>query len=169
MGKVMAQWERQAVGHLTADVTPQTCAHAVIEAVPLVMRFIRAEMHRQAAPRLSVPQFRVLAFLHRHPGACLFAVADHLGVARPTASIMVDRLVRQGLVTRTEDPAERRRAVLRLTTSGARLFQQAREATRAWLANVLRGQSPLSLQQIAEGTSLLAAAFLTLEGDHDEE
>ncbi len=156
---------RQAAGHLAADVTPQTCARAVMEAVPLVMRFLRGEMHRQRASHLSVPQFRVLAFLTRNPGACLFAVADHLGVARPTASIMVDRLVRQGLVTRTEDPAERRRVALRLTASGARHFQQAREATRAWLAGVLRGQPPPCLRQIVQGVNLLAAAFTALEGE----
>ncbi len=155
--------------HLPAEVSPQDCARTVMEAVPLVMRFIRSEMHHQRAPHLSIPQFRVLAYLHRHPGACLFAVADHLGVAQPTASILVDRLVRRALVARAEDPAERRRAVLRLTGAGARLFQQAREATRAWLTGVLEGQPPTSLQQIVQGLSLLAAAFSTLEGGRDEE
>ncbi len=153
----------------TTETTPEDCARAVMEAVPLVMRSIRSEMRRQRGPQLSVAQFRVLAFLSRHPGACLFAVADHLGVARPTASILVDRLVRRGLVTRARDPEERRRIALRLSAAGARQFQQAREATRAWLVGVLRGQSPLSLQQIAEGVTLLAAAFSTLEGDHHEE
>ncbi len=169
MGEAVMVSRREAAGHLPAEVTPQICARAIMEAVPLVMRFLRSEMHHQRAPQLSVPQFRVLAFLSRYPGTCLFAVADHLGVAQPTASILVDRLVRRGLVARAEDPAERRRAVLRLTAAGARLFQQAREATRAWLVGVLRGQSPLSLQQISEGVSLLAAAFSTLEGDHHAE
>ncbi len=143
----------------TAGATPDECARAVMEGVPLVMRFLRSEMRRQRASHLSVPQFRVLAYLSRHPGACLFAVADHLGVARPTASILVDRLVRRGLVARAEDPAERRRITLRLTASGARLFQQAREATRAWLAGILREQSPLTLRQIVQGATLLAGVF----------
>lgn len=158
----------QPAGHPPADVTPRTCAQAVMEAVPLVMRFLRMEMHRQRAPRLSIPQFRVLAFLHRHPGSCLFAVADHLGVARPTASILVDRLVRRGLVTRIENPAERRRAALRLTAAGARHYQQAREATHAWLSNVLRGQSSQSLLEIAHGVGVLAEALNACgERDHD--
>ncbi len=160
---------RAAPGDLAPDVTPQTCARAVMEAVPLVMRFLRGEMRRQHGPHLSVPQFRILAFLSRHSGACLFAVADHLGVAQPTASIMVDRLVRQGLVGRTEDPTERRRAALRLTAAGTRQFQRARGATRAWLAGVLQGQSPSRLRQIVEGVNLLAAAFTALEGDQHEE
>ncbi len=161
--------EMQPDRQLPAEVSPQDCARTVMEAVPLVMRFIRTEMHHQRAPHLSIPQFRVLAFLHRHPGACLFAVADHLGVAQPTASILVDRLVRRGLVARAEDPAERRRAVLRLTAAGARLFQQAQEATRTCLAGALESQPPINLQQIVQGLSLLAAAFWTLEGGHDEE
>ncbi len=154
--------ETAAVRDTAAEVTPEACARAVMEAVPLVMRFLRGQMRRQRGSNLSVPQFRVLAFLHRYPGACLFAVADHLGVARPTASIMVDRLVRQGLVIRAEDPAERRRIALQLTVSGARDFQRAREATRAWLAGVLRGQSPSRLLQIAEGVSLLGETFKAL-------
>src|SRR3974377_815227 len=102
------QDQREAAGGLATEVSPQSCARAVMEAVPFLMRFLRMEMRRQRAPHLSVPQFRVLAFLSRHPGSCLFAVADYLGVARPTASILVDRLVRRGLVTRTVNPAERR-------------------------------------------------------------
>jgi len=155
--------------HLTADVTPYVCARAVMEAVPLVMRFLRAEMHRHRAPHLSVPQFRVLAYLSRHPGSCVFAVADHLGVARPTASILVDRLVRRALVTRTENPVERRRVALWLTPSGVRHFRQTREATRTWLAGVLREQPASCLQQMIQGISLLAAVFTALEGDQHEE
>ncbi len=145
-----------------AGATPEECARVVMEAVPLVMRSIRSEMRRQRASHLSVPQFRVLAFLSRHPGACLFAVADHLGVTRPTASILVDRLVRRDLVFRGEDPEERRRIALRLTPVGARLFHQAHEATRAWLVGVLRGQPPFRLRQMAQGTSLLATVFKSL-------
>jgi DNA-binding MarR family transcriptional regulator len=139
--------------------TPDACAHAVMETVPMVMRFIRAEMRRHGAPLLSVPQLRALAFLHRNPGACLFHVADHLGVTRPTASVIVDRLVRRGLLARSEDPRERRRIVLTLTPKGRRLLEQARSATRSWMAGVLAPLSRATLRQIEEGVSLLGSAF----------
>lgn len=140
-------------------VTPNTCARTVMETVPLVMRFIRGEMRRQSAPLLSVPQFRALAFLHQRPGTCLFAVADHLGVSRPTASTIIDRLVRRGLVTRSVDPHERRRVILRLTQKGARHLLQARKATRAWMADVLGPFPRGTLHRIAEGVNLLGQAF----------
>lgn len=44
------------------------------------------------------------------PEASLSALAENLGVSRPTASVLVDRLVQRGLVARGTDPAERRRA-----------------------------------------------------------
>jgi DNA-binding MarR family transcriptional regulator len=139
--------------------TPNACAGAVMETVPMVMRFIRTEMRRQGAPILSVPQLRALAFLHHNPGACLFHVADHLGVTRPTASVIVDRLVRRGLLVRGEDPRERRRIVLTLSPKGRRFLEQARRATRSWMAGVLAPLSRATLRQIEEGVSLLGWAF----------
>ena len=142
-----------------SKTTPDACAHAVMETVPLVMRFIRAEMRRHGAPVLSVPQLRALAFLDRNGGACLFNVADHLGVTRPTASVIVDRLVRRGLLARADDPRERRRIALTLTPKGTRLLDEARSATRAWMAGVLAPLSRRTLGRIEEGISLLGSAF----------
>jgi DNA-binding MarR family transcriptional regulator len=147
-------------------VTPDTCARTVMETVPLVMRFIRMVMRRQSAPLLSVPQFRALAFLHRNPGACLFAVADHLGVSRPTASTIIDRLVRRGLVARSVDPRERRRVILKLTRAGARHLYQARKATRTWMAGVFGPFPAASLHRIAEGVNLLGRAFKEAAGSN---
>lgn len=145
-------------------ITPERCAGELMEAVPLVMRFIRAEMRRRGGPSLSVVQFRALAFLDRHPGAPLSDVADHLGVARPTASTVVDRLVRQGLVVRAEDPRERRRVSLTLSAAGAQLLRQAREATRARVAEVLAGLPAEQLRTVAAAAALLARAFREVAG-----
>ncbi|HSB72495.1 MAG TPA: MarR family winged helix-turn-helix transcriptional regulator [Candidatus Methylomirabilis sp.] len=150
----------------TRRVTPNTCARTVMETVPMVMRFIRGEMRRQSAPLLSVPQFRALAFLRRNAGACLFAVADHLGVSRPTASAVIDRLVRRGLVTRTVDPLERRRVSLRLTLSGSRHLTAARKATRAWMATMLAGMPEDRLRTIAQGVALLGRALTDVPGQN---
>ena len=144
---------------VTTRATPESCAQEVMETVPLVMRFIRAEMRRQRTRSLSVPQFRALIFLSRHPGASLSSLADYLGVTRPTTSALVDRLVRRGLVTRTAHPQERRRIVLALTPTGARHLQQAREVTRARIAAALTGMSTEELHNIVAGMALLASAL----------
>jgi DNA-binding MarR family transcriptional regulator len=141
------------------DPVLEQCAREVMETVPLVMRAIRAEMRRQRTRTLSVPQFRALIFLSRQPGASLSSLAEYLGVTRPTASALVDRLVRRGLVTRTTHPRERRRLVLALTPSGTRHLQRARDVARGRLAAMLADLSPADLRKVAEGMALLQGAF----------
>jgi DNA-binding MarR family transcriptional regulator len=140
-------------------MTPELCAREVMETVPFVMCYIRMEMRSRRAPSLSIPQFRVLAFLSRTPGAPLSSVAEHLGVTRSTASAMVDRLVRRKLVNRTAHPEERRSVVLTLTPAGARHHRQAREAASARMAKVLAGLPAADLLQVTKGLTLLGSAF----------
>jgi DNA-binding MarR family transcriptional regulator len=140
-------------------ITPELCAREVMETVPFVMRFIRREMRSRTAPSLSVPQLRVLTFLSRMPGAPLASVTEHLGVARSTASAIVDRLVRRKLVSRTVHPLERRSVVLTLTRVGAQHLEQARNATGTHLAKVVAGLSAADLLQVTEGLRLLGGAF----------
>ena len=136
-------------------LTPEACAREIMDTVPRVMQLIRTEMRRHRPHRLSVPQFRALLFLDRHPEASLSALAEHLGVSRPTASVLVDRLVQRGLVARGTDPAERRRAVLRLTTAGRRQLAEARQYTQARLAERLAGLGEAELARLRDGLQLL--------------
>lgn len=142
---------------LTIETTAEACAREVMETVPLVMRFIRSEIRRNSG--LSVPQFRVLNLLRRCPASSLSNVADHLGVTLPTASVMMERLVRRGLVDRAEDPDERRRVVLTLTDSGKEHLQATFEANRRAVAETLAHMSPSELKKITEGARLLKSAF----------
>ena len=143
----------------TTGMTPDLCAWEVMETVPLVMRFIRAEMRQQGKPVLSVSQFRALVFLNLSPGAPLCEVADYVGVTRPTASALVDRLVRYGLVDRIHHPRQRRHIMLTLTTKGSQLLQQTREAARSRLASLLADLSPGQVRKIGEGMVLLGSLF----------
>lgn len=141
------------------EVTPEQCAAEVIDAVPLVMQFIRAEMRRQGASFLSVPQFRALRFLNQYPGASLSDLAEHLGVTRATASSIVERLVRRDLVVRVEHHQERRRNVHTLTSVGSEHLQQARNTAQSRMARVLAELSEAKLLQVAEGATLLKEVF----------
>jgi DNA-binding MarR family transcriptional regulator len=137
------------------ETDAQTCARHALETVPLVMRVIRREMREATKEQLSVPQFRVLAFLGRNRGASLSAVAEHLGVKGATASAMVDRLVKRGLVERKTNPVERRRLELGLTRTGVSLLERARGRARAFLAANLAPASPADLQMLVQGLDVL--------------
>jgi DNA-binding MarR family transcriptional regulator len=56
-----------------------------------------------------------------------------LGVTNAGASQMVDRLVQNGLVERSEDPFDRRVKQLKLTERGRLIVQESIEVRRRWL------------------------------------
>ncbi len=130
-----------------------------MEVVPAVMRVIRAEMRLRGGRFASVPQLRALGLAHRRPGASLTDVAVHLGVTPATASVLVDRLVRRGLVHRDSHPDERRRISLTLTRAGSQHLRAARTATRRRLAEILGALPAPDRATISAGVSLLRHAF----------
>ena len=98
------------------DASAAECAAQLIAVVPGVMDALRASMRSNIGDALSVPQFRCLGFIARNPACSVSDVAAFLGVTMPTASAMVDRLVRAAHVVAVTSSADRRRTELR--TSG---------------------------------------------------
>ncbi|WNZ27540.1 MarR family transcriptional regulator [Leptolyngbya sp. NK1-12] len=144
-----------AAGKRPADST----AAELMETMPIIMQFIRTEMRSQRGAELSVPQFRLMAYLSRNPDSSLSEVAEHLGVTRATASTMTDRLVQRGLVDRADDPQARRQIMLRLTPTGSSQLEAMRSTTRQRIAELLSQLSPEELAQISTGLTLLGQAF----------
>jgi DNA-binding MarR family transcriptional regulator len=142
----------------TAATSPaEEAARAVLETVPLVMRAIRARMREGRRESISVPQFRALVYIRRHPGTDLSAVADHVGTSLPAASELVARLVRQQLVVRETDPVCRRRIRLTLSASGLADLRAAELRTTEWLVSVLGRVDGVRLAALADGLHDLRA------------
>lgn len=139
--------------------TADECASLLMEAAPLAMRSIRAEMRGHRAADLSVPQFRALIYLAHHPGASLSALADHLGLTPPATSRLVDGLVARQAVERAASPADRRRIALTVTASGQAVLEVARCGTQARLAEHLGALSPDELSHLAAALTTLRRVF----------
>lgn len=145
---------------LSQGVTPEQCAVEVMETIPLVMQFLRAQVRSQnSSELLSVPQFRALAFLERHPGASLSDVAEHLGVTRATASAITERLVQRQFVDRTERAGERRHVDLKLTQTGSEYLSQIRQSTETKIAKLFANLPEEQLLRIVEGLAVLSNAI----------
>jgi DNA-binding MarR family transcriptional regulator len=85
-------------------------------------------------------------------------VARFLEVEHSTASRLVDRAVRAGLVTRGPSAADARRVALTLTASGEQVRERAVGFRLAWLGRVVGGWSGPELAALAEGLSRFADA-----------
>ncbi len=126
--------------------SPGNCAAEILEAVPVLMRYIRSQMRRHRGSDLTVPQFRTLVFLNRTPGASLSALADFLALSLPATSRLVEGLVRRSLVERRIPPGNRRLVALSVNAHGRRIICTARQATEKRLAEVV---APLGRDEIA--------------------
>ncbi len=138
------------------EVSAMASARQVVESVPTIMRLIRSGVRKGGS--ISLPQLRVLGFVSRNPGAGVSDVAAHLDVTNPTASALVDRLVKKGLLLRKEDPSERRRTLLTITSNGSEVLEEARNKAQTLVAQVLKSQTPEQLAKINEGLAILAEA-----------
>ncbi len=131
-------------------------AGAILETVPGLMRAIRARM-RAGLSGMSVPQFRVLLFVRRNPGTSLSPVAEHLGIALPSASQLVDRRVRSGYLDKRHSARERRMVELSLTDRGREVLEERDARTRAWLRERLAALDPERRRALADGLAALRA------------
>lgn len=109
--------------------SPEAYANEVMETISKGHHFIRKEMRSNRLEGLTIPQFRSLGFLRRNPGTSLSDLADFLGLALPSASKLVDGLVRRSLVERENDPIDRRRITLIPTDKGNQAMEITQKAT----------------------------------------
>jgi DNA-binding MarR family transcriptional regulator len=88
-----------------------------------------------------------------------------LGVTPPNVTGIIDRLVEQGLVSREENPENRRMLVLTVTGKGRNLLATLRESNMKRMLNVLSGLSEDELSVVAQGLAALAGASRKIQGE----
>ena len=86
---------------------------------------------------VTVTQFRTLVVLSAHGPTTLVQLAGRLEVNSSTAQRQVDRLLALGLVTREENPADRREVVIDLTAAGSRIVATVTRRRRAAIVEVV--------------------------------
>jgi DNA-binding MarR family transcriptional regulator len=116
-----------------------------IEAVVLATRVLVAVTAQSLASledQVTLPQLRVLVMIASRGPQNLTAVAQGLSVHASNATRLCDKLVEAGLLQRSEDPADRRNLVLRLTAAGDQLVKDMTNQRRAAIAHVLANMHP---------------------------
>jgi DNA-binding MarR family transcriptional regulator len=115
---------------------------------PVLLRVGR-ELRREARDvGISPEQVSLLVAIKYTPGIGVRELAARERVSPPALSNHVDRLERDGLVSRTPNASDRRRVGLTLTEEGQRVLRRVRSRRTAWLASRLRGLSPEELDAV---------------------
>jgi len=103
---------------------------------------------------LSMSQVGAL-FQINHGKSNVSDLGDGLGITIAAASQMLERLVQQELILRSEDPHDRRVKKLMLTEKGRRTMHEIARARQGWLKDLLSSLSAVEKEQIAASLKIL--------------
>jgi DNA-binding MarR family transcriptional regulator len=91
---------------------------------------------------MSMAQMGLLMFLYHGSGCAVHAIGAHMGISRPAASMLADRLVRAGLAERTEQPGDRRGRRVALSAGGREFVDRAMRERDRWIDDLAARLSP---------------------------
>ena len=122
-------------------ITPDTRADIVAEVITgldaLMQRLADSHTPEFLEITVTMPQAKLLYLLGALGELHMADLVTKLRVSLSTVSGLVDRIVDQGLVTRHEDPVDRRQVVVALTPGGARFIDHFRELNEREMRELL--------------------------------
>jgi DNA-binding MarR family transcriptional regulator len=107
---------------------------------------------------LTLAQFKILMLLARHGSVSGGELAGLLGIGLAALSGMIDRLVLQDLVDRSEDPHDRRVRRIALSKKGSALIGSIFNAGEAKMRALLSRLSDEELTTVSHAILLLVKA-----------
>jgi DNA-binding MarR family transcriptional regulator len=104
---------------------------------------------------LSMSQLGALFQIRRRGSSGVTDLGDDLGVTSSAASQMLERLVQQGLILRSEDPSDRRVKQIVLTEKGIQVLQESIRARQSWLSDLTETLSDSEKEAITAALNIL--------------
>jgi DNA-binding MarR family transcriptional regulator len=104
---------------------------------------------------LSMPQLGALFLIHRKGGGGVTDLGDDLGVTSSAASQLLERLVQQELVLRSEDPSDRRVKQIVLTDKGIQVVKESMHTRQRWVSDLAQNLSEAEKEAIIPVLNLL--------------
>jgi DNA-binding MarR family transcriptional regulator len=141
----------------SAEPTHDTVVDAVVTASRVLVA-MAARSLAEAGEEVTLTQYRSLVVLASRGPQGLASLAEAVAVTPPTASRLVDRLLRKGLVHRRTDRHDRRQVRIGLTEVGRRLIDVVTEHRRHEIATLLKSIPVSEQRSMAKGLQMLAQA-----------
>jgi MarR family transcriptional regulator, organic hydroperoxide resistance regulator len=107
---------------------------------------------------LTIVQLKSLFFISAKGKTNFKKLAEALGVTPPNVTGIIDRLVEQGLVSRTENPEDRRIMILQATGQGHELLNRLRESRTHQMIHILARLNNEELTSLSLGLNALIKA-----------
>ncbi len=133
-------------------------------------QFMHRSMHghiRYARRKgLSRSMLGTLYFLKHKGNSGVSDLGSHLGVSNPAASQMLERLVEEDLIQRSEDPDDRRMKRISLTEKGNTVIKESINARLEWIEDLAGVLTSEEKEQVIAALKLMVAKVPKLAHDH---
>jgi DNA-binding MarR family transcriptional regulator len=141
----------------------EQCQNAMHEWVGVFMRSSMRDFLRFSRERgVSVQQIGALFRIRR--GECSVSdISGELNVSAAAASQMLESLVQQDFIRRSEDPNDRRAKQIVLTEKGRKILAEGIRARQVWMHHLVRLLSPQEQLQVSAALKLLVDKSIALE------
>ncbi len=115
----------------------------------LKMHLVKRMKHRPETVccDLTMPQSNAMLIIRQHGARTIRQLAEGLGVAPPSASTMVDRLVEMGMLRRESSQADRRVVNVLLTGDGEKALAEMEKVMLGVFADLLAYMGPCMADQ----------------------
>ncbi|HEY8347216.1 MAG TPA: MarR family transcriptional regulator [Symbiobacteriaceae bacterium] len=104
---------------------------------------------------VTPPQCEALMVLKEYGSLAMGELCQKVGSACSTATDLIDRMERNGLVERVRDPRDRRVIRLHITPKGEEVVERVVEASRTNLARKLQGLSDQEKERLVQTLEML--------------
>jgi len=115
-------------------------------------RLVEGETRERFKSKFNVtlPRFDVMAALYRKPDGMLMSeISRFLLVSNGNVTGIVDRLVQDGFIVRSQRNGDRRTSFVRLTVKGHAAFVEMATAHERWINELLGGVNARDAEQLS--------------------
>ena len=107
------------------DQSIDNFSREVVEIMPQLYReFAKREDNELSRGQISFPQMVALVYISKKSCVSMKSIANNLGIKMSSASTLIDRLIRDKMLTRRHDEKDRRIVQISITAKGTEVIHQ---------------------------------------------
>lgn len=137
----------------------------IIELIFEFSRYLKGSMSvKSQFADLSMLQMQALIFIAGNPDSTMSEIAKHFAIELPSATSLINKLYKTGLVERKQDKEDRRKIYVVLTEKGVQLFKEGKKVRKQQIEKVLAYLTEAEKEKMQE---ILEKICNSLEATHE--
>jgi DNA-binding MarR family transcriptional regulator len=126
-------------------------------------RSMKGLAHYLRARGFSMQQFFMLMQLHQRGKCGITDLSERMEISNAAASQQVEKLFQLGLITRAEDPNDRRAKQITLSAKGCELIEAGINERYRWMENLAENLTPDEYETVTAALAMLTQAASRME------